>query len=129
MDISSALPDGWERWSEERTKIVLVYRPDVFDSDAFPPPCLPTLYLTKGQRNRRPGRERPLPDDPWFVTLSLEPDVTDDQRRYDDREAAIEGAIDVAREFATGALDYRDLYQVPREEYLAKLDELTGREL
>jgi len=128
MDIEDRLPTGWEVWSDERTRIVVVYRPDIFDSESFPPPCLPTLYLTKGQRDRRPGRERPQPDDPWFATLSLEPDVTGQRHRYDDRDAAIEGAIEIAESFASGGFDYRALYQVPREDYLDRLDELTGRE-
>ena len=128
MAIEERLHADWELWSHERTRIVVVYRPDIFDSESFPPPCLPTLYLTKGKRDRRPGRNRPKPDDPWFVTLSLEPDVTGERQRYDDRDAAIKGALELADSFARGAFDYRALYQVPREEYLAKLDELTGRE-
>jgi hypothetical protein len=128
MAISERLHADWELWSHERTRVVVVYRPDVFDSESFPPPCLPTLYLTKGKRDRRPGRNRPKPDAPWFVTLSLEPDVTGERQRYEDRDAAIKGACELADSFATGAFDYRALYQVPREEYLAKLDELTGRE-
>jgi hypothetical protein len=128
MDDESALPPGWAVWNEEAGRIVLVYRPEVFDADAYPPPCLPTLYLTKGKRGRRPGVDQPRPDDPWYVTLSLEPDVTDERRQYDDREAAIEGAAAVAEAFAAGEIDYRSLYQVPREQYLEKLDELTGRE-
>ncbi|MFB6188477.1 MAG: DUF5820 family protein [Halapricum sp.] len=128
MDIEESLPAGWTLWSHERTRIVLVYRPDVFDSEAYPAACLPTLYLSKGQRDRRPGRDRAHPDDPWFVTLSLEPDVTGTRQRYDDREAAIDGALDLAAAFAAGEYDYRGLYQVPRDAYLDRLDELTGRE-
>lgn len=128
MDLASALPEGWSIWNEEAGRIVVVYRPDVFDSESFPPPCLPTLYLTKGSRGRRPGRPEPDPDDPWYVTLSLEPDVTADRRQFDGRAAAIEGAVELAMVFADGEFDYRSLYQVPRERYLAKLDELTGRE-
>lgn len=122
-----SLPEGWELWNEGETEHVLVYRPDVFDSHDFPAPCLPTLYLTKGQRGRRPGQHHPAPDDPWYVTLSLEPEVTRDTDRYDDRDAAIEGALRVAEQFAAGDIDYRALYQVPREEYLDELDRLTGR--
>jgi hypothetical protein len=128
MAITERLHPGWELWSHERTRVVVVYRPDIFDSESFPPPCLPTLYLTKGKRDRRPGRNRPKPEDPWFVTLSLEPEVTGERHRYDDRDAAIKGTLELADAFATGAFDYRALYQVPREEYLAKLDALTGRE-
>lgn len=128
MDLADALPTDWSLWNEEAGRVVMVYRPDVFDSEAFPPPCLPTLYLTKGSRGRRPGRPQPDPDDPWYLTLSLEPDVTADQREFDGRKAAMGGAVELADAFADGEIDYRSLYQVPREAYLAKLDELTGRE-
>lgn len=121
------LPPGWEVWNEGETEHVLVYRPDVFDSHSFPAPCLPTLYLTKGQRGRRPGQHRPDPGDPWYVTLSLEPEVTRDTEQYEDQDAAIEGALSLADRFAAGDLDYRALYQVPREAYLDELDRLTGR--
>jgi hypothetical protein len=126
MDFAD-LAAGWEVWSVESTKVVLAYRPDVFDSEAFPPPCLPTIYATKGKRGRRPGRERPDPDASWYVTLYLEPEVSGDERRYDSREAARDGAAELAARFADGDLDYRSLYQVPRPAYLGRLDELTGR--
>lgn len=122
------LPEGWVVWSDEATKIVLSFRPDVFDTAAFPPPCLPTIYVTKGRRSRRPGRNDPDPDDPWYVTLYLEPEVERPAERYDSRDGATAGAAEVARRFAEGEVDYRGLYQVPRPEYLDKLDELTGRE-
>jgi hypothetical protein len=122
-------PDGWVLWSEEGTRVVLAYRPDVFDSEAFPAPCLPTIYVTKGTRGRRPGRPRPAPDDPWYVRLFLEPEVERDPDEFDSREAADDGARELGRAFATGEVDYRSLYQVPREEYLARLDRLTGREI
>jgi hypothetical protein len=122
------LPEGWVVWSDEATKIVLSFRPDVFDTAAFPPPCLPTIYVTKGRRSRRPGRNDPEPEDPWYVTLYLEPEVERPAERYDSRDGATAGAAEVARRFAEGEVDYRGLYQVPRPEYLDKLDELTGRE-
>ena len=121
------LPDGWQVWNAEETRSILAYRPDVFDSEAFPAPCLPTIYLSKGQRGRRPGPHRPAPEDPWYVTLFLEPDVNRDPETFDSREAAVAGAGDLAARFSAGELDYRALYQVPREEYLDELDELTGR--
>lgn len=127
MTLEEALPGGWSVWSEERYRVVLVFRPDVFDSQTFPAPCLPTIYLTKGRRGRRPGVERPRPEDPWYATLSLEPDVTDERRQFEGREAALDGVVEVARAFAEGQIDYRSLYQVPREAYLDRLDELTGR--
>ena len=126
MEVDS-LPPGWELWSEQASKIVLAYRPDVFNSADFPAACLPTLYLTKGKRDRRPGKDRPAPDAPWYVTLFLEPDVTHPQESFDDRTAAVDGAISLAANFAAGEIDYRSLYQVPRPDYFEKLDELTGR--
>ena len=123
-----ALPAGWTVWNESEQRCVLVYRPDVFDSHEFPAPCLPTIYLTHGRRSRRPGADRSTAGDSWYVTLYLEPDVDRDADRFAAREAAIAGAVDLAARFAAGGIDYRGLYQVPREAYLAKLDELTGRE-
>jgi hypothetical protein len=121
------LPEGWIRWHEEPTKVVLAYRPDVFDSSDFPAPCLPTIHATKGKRSRRPGRDTPDPEDPWYVTLYLEPDVSRDTEQFGSRAEAVEGTEELARAFAAGELDYRGLYQVPREDYFDRLDELTGR--
>ena len=120
-----ALAEDWTVWTESEEKLVLAYRPDVFDSHAFPAPCLPTIYLTRGKRTRRPGTGR-LGDD-WFVTLYLEPEVDADTERFEDRESAVSEAVDLANRFASGAFDYRALYQVPREDYLDELDDLTGR--
>ncbi|MFC7073111.1 DUF5820 family protein [Halovenus rubra] len=120
------LAEGWEVWSVETTKAVLGFRPDVFDSHEFPPECLPTIYVTKGKRDRRPGRDIPDPDDPWYVTLYLEPDVNLDPRKYESQEQAVSGAKSVATEFTRGEIAYHDLYQVPRPDYFDKLDELTG---
>ncbi len=124
------LPDGWVVWSDEDDgRSVLAYRPDVFDADDFPAPCLPTLYLTQGKRSRRPGvnpGDRVL-DENWYVTLYLEPDVSREADRFSSREKALERAVSLARQFDDGEIDYRDLYQVPRERYFERLDELTGR--
>lgn len=121
------LPTGWRTWSDNDDRTVLVYRPDVFDGGEFPAPCLPTIYVTHGRRNRRPGVERSArPGASWVVTLYLEPDVSAPEELYDSRAAALAGAGDLADRFARGDVDYHDLYQVPRESYLAKLDELTG---
>jgi hypothetical protein len=119
-------PDGWEVWDESEAKLVVAYRPDVFDGQAYPAPCLPTLYLTKGRRRRKPGNLT-RPDDPWYVTLYLEPEVNREAESFSDRETAIAAAHDLAAQFARGEFDYRDLYQVPREDYFERLDELTGR--
>lgn len=120
------LPGGWEVWTAEEQRAVLVYRPDEFDSEAHPAPCLPTIYVTKGQRGRRPGRPTPSADAAWYVTLYLEPDVSDTQHRHDTRGEARRRARAVAERFAAGQVDYRALYQVPRPAYLDRLDELTG---
>ena len=123
-----ALSTGWTVWNETTERCVLVYRPDVFDTQEFPAPCLPTMYLTHGRRSRRPGSELdPSADDPWYVTLFLEPEVERDPERFETRSAAVSGALDLAERFANGEIDYRGLYQVPREDYFAKLDDLTGR--
>lgn len=120
---------GWNRWSDEPERQVFVYRPDVFDSEAFPAPCLPTLYLSNTpHRRRRPEQRHSAFSEGWYLTLYLEPEVVVEERRYDDRESAREGADDLAHRFAAGELDYRGAYQVPREAYLDRLDELTGRE-
>lgn len=123
------VPEGWRVWSDAEEKLVLAYRPDVFDGASFPAACLPTIYVTQGRRSRRPGVDRnPAPGTPWYVTLFLEPDVERDATEYDSKAAAVDGARDLARRFAAGEIDYRGLYQVPREDYFAKLDELTGRD-
>jgi hypothetical protein len=121
------LVDGWEVWTAEQRRAVLVYRPDEFDSGAYPAACLPTIYVTKGKRGRRPGRNTPTADADWYVTLYLEPDVSDTRHRHADREEAHRRALDIAERFAAGQVDYRALYQVPRPAYLDRLDELTGR--
>jgi hypothetical protein len=126
MSEFDALPDSWTIWNESADQCILVFRPDVFDSHEFPAPCLPTLYLTHGQRSRRPGSKLdPDPTDPWVVTLFLEPEVNRDADHYDARTDAVDGAIALAERFADGEIDYRELYQVPREDYFEKLDELT----
>ncbi|TMT86166.1 hypothetical protein E2L06_05975 [Haloterrigena sp. H1] len=128
----SSVPDGWEVWSEGADgRLVLAYRPDVFNAADFPAPCLPTLYLTHGKRTRRPGVNPAdtADSEDWFVTLYLEPDVSlDETLRVPTREAAIERTVELAREFDAGEIDYRELYQVPREGYFERLDELTGED-
>ncbi len=119
------LADAWTVWNQSEAKLILAYRPDVFDSERFPPPCLPTVYLTRGKRTRRPGADRTGED--WYVTLYLEPEVQRDAESFPDRESAVEAAVSVANRFAEGDIDYRALYQVPREAYLDELDTLTGR--
>jgi len=118
------LSDDWTVWNQTETELVLAYRPDVFDSEQFPAPCLPTIYLTRGKRTRRPGADRTGED--WYVRLYLEPEVDRDAETVSDRETAVENAVELANRFADGEIDYRALYQVPREAYLDELDSLTG---
>lgn len=123
------LPAGWVVWSEADDRLVWAYRPDVFDGGEFPPPCLPTLYVTRGRRSRRPGVDHsPAPDAPWHVTLYLEPEVARDAERFDDRQAAVTGARALAERFSRGEVDVRGLYQVPRDRYLTELNALTGQD-
>lgn len=122
------LPAGWEVWNAEPDgRVVLVYRPDVFDSQAFPAPCLPTIRIAPGPpgRRRRRGGERP---EGWSASLRLEPEVRvrECDRRAESRGEALAAAREVAAAFAAGEVDYRGAYQVPREDYLDELDRLTG---
>lgn len=128
-DADAEFAPGWQVWSDAENKLVVAYRPDVFDGSAFPAACMPTIYVTQGRRSRRPGVDHdPDPATPWFVTLYLEPDVQRDEERFDDGTAARAAARRLARRFVDGEIDYRGLYQVPRDDYFAKLDELTGRD-
>jgi hypothetical protein len=121
------LPDAWDLWSQERTRVVVTYRPDVFDTENYPAPCLPTIYVTKGQRDRRPGRHTPDPDDPWHLRLYLEPEVVVSERAFDSRDSVISAVCELAVAFDAGEIAYRDAYQVPRPSYLDRLDELTDK--
>lgn len=122
----SALGDGWRVWNEEpEGRTILVYRPDVFDGDRFPPACLPTVYVTNGSPRNRPGAAR-RETDRWQVTLFLEPEVEGESSTHGERAAAVAAATDLTRRFTDGQIDYREIYQVPRDAYFAKLDELTG---
>lgn len=124
---SSALGDGWTVWNAENERAILAYRPDVFDGSTFPAPCLPTIYVARGRRTRRPEGNRNLPPDaPWLVRLRLEPDVDRKPEAYDTRAEAIDAAERLTNRFSAGEIEYRELYQVPREDYLERLDELVG---
>jgi hypothetical protein len=97
----------------------------VFNTKDFPAPCLPTIYVSNGSRKRRPGAGQ-VQTDTWHVSLLLEPEIEGPVERYDSRSAAVDGAVDLATRFSTGGIDYRGLYQVPREAYLDRLDDLVG---
>lgn len=120
-----ALPEGWEVWNEEpEGRTILVFRPDVFNEERFPAECLPTIYLTNGSRRQRPGAGQYATDE-WHVVLFLEPEIEAVSETYDERPVAVDAAVDVATRFADGDVDYRAAYQVPRETYFERLDELT----
>lgn len=120
-------PSGWTVWNEEPgSRLTLAFRPDVFDSSAFPPACLPTIAVAPG---RGPDQlpERRVRQSGFYRALFLEPTVRvrDVDETYDAWEDAVAGAMDLAAEFAAGGIDYRGVYQAPREDYLDKLDELV----
>lgn len=121
-----SLPEGWIVWHEQAGgRVVLAYRPDVFDAEAFPAPCLPTLTLSPGASRRPPGVRDA---DVWSVTLRLEPDVEARVAERETRAAGVETAVELARAFAAGDVDYRGAYRIPRDAYLDRLDGLIGRE-
>jgi hypothetical protein len=120
------LPDGWRVWNEEPSgRVILTFRPDVFDGSALPSACLPTIYLTDGSRRSRPGAGQYATDE-WHVVLFLEPEIEAVAETHETRPAAVDAAVAVAERFAAGDVDYRDAYQVPREAYFERLDELVG---
>lgn len=123
MSLSSP-PEGWVVWSDEPARVVLAYRPDVFDGQAVPAACLPTVDVRKGLRDRRPGRQRV--GEKWHVTLYLEPEVEVETTSHPDRESAVSAAIEQCSAFARGEIDYREQYQVPRPEYFETLDDVVG---
>jgi hypothetical protein len=121
------LPESWTVWNEQRDgRIILAYRPDVFDAEEFPAPCLPTIYVTNGSRADRPGAGQYATEE-WHATLFAEPEIELTNETRESREAAVDAAVNVAERFANGEIDYRAAYQQPREAYLAELDERTGQ--
>lgn len=125
MAIPERLAPGWVVWNEEPSgRVVLAYRPDVFDTDAFPAACLPTITVAPGSSPDQPigRRER---SSSWYVAFYLEPlvRVRALDGTFDSRSAAVDRAVSLARSFSDGEVNYRDAYQVPRDTYLDKLDE------
>lgn len=99
----------------------------MFNESAFPAECMPTVFVWNGSRANRPGATQ-IRTKTWHAVLYLEPEIEVVVEEFDSREAAVDGATDIAGRFADGEIDYRSAYQVPREDYFEKLDELTGRE-
>jgi len=122
------LPDGWRVWNEEPSgRAILVYRPDVFGGGNLPAECLPTIYLTNGSRDARPGSGQYATEE-WHVVLFMEPEIEAVAETHESRDAGADAAVEIAARFADGDVDYRGVYQVPREEYFARLDEFVGNE-
>lgn len=126
MDPLDDLARGWQVWNAEPGgRVVLAFRPDVFDGDAFPAACLPTVTVAPGASpDARPDPQGRSGE--WHVALYLEPDVRVRavERRFEAREAAVRRAAVVARRFVDGDIDYREAYHEPREAYLDRLDGL-----
>ncbi len=123
------LPPGWVEWDRlEGDHLVLVFRPDVFDSDAFPAACLPTIYVREGERDPRRAGPDPQPgtEGLFTVTLFLEPAVEDVIATEPQWTDAVEAARETAGAFAAGDIDPRSLYQEPRSGYLDRLEELQA---
>lgn len=124
------LPAGWTVWTEEDGgRLVLAFRPDEFDGAEYPAPCLPTLTVGRRPPTERKRRAGSTPQG-WHVALFLEPEVRvrSMDQRCETRTAAVAAAVEAARDFAAGDVDYRAAYQVPRETYLDALDAATGRD-
>lgn len=121
-------PPGWTVWNDEpRGRRILVFHPDVFnEANDLPAPCLPTILVSNRSQAPRPGASR-VRTGTWHAVLTLEPDVKAVAETYDGRETAVAGADDLARRFADGEIDYRAAYQIPREAYFERLDELIDR--
>ena len=128
MSAFADLPKSWQVWNEDEAgSAILVYRPDVFDSQQFPAFCLPTIRVSQRpptERRRRAGSTH----EGWWVWLTLEPEVRVQSvdADFDTRPAAVAGAVELAERFDAGDVDFRDAYQIPREDYLDELDDLTG---
>jgi hypothetical protein len=117
------LPEGWYVWSDE-DGLVACYKPDVFDADKYPRPCLPLITVTEASRGTASGR------DGWRVSLHIEADVPARgvRRTAPDYETALDHAVAVARDFAAGEYDIAGFYAEGdvREEYVARLEDEVG---
>jgi hypothetical protein len=127
-DGASDPPPGWTVWNDEpRGRRILVFRPDVFnESNDLPAPCLPTILVSNRSQAPRPGAHR-VRTGTWRAVLTMEPEVEAVAETFDGRDEAVAGADDIARRFADGEVDYRAAYQVPREAYFERLDEVVGK--
>ncbi len=117
------LPDGWVVWSEE-DGVVICYRPEVFDGDSYPRPCLPALTVSEADVGTVGGQEG------WRVTFYVEADVParNLESVFVDYDEALDYVVDVARRFVDGDLDLRGFYAEGdvREEYVRGLEQELG---
>ncbi|MDY6780671.1 MAG: DUF5820 family protein [Halobacteria archaeon] len=116
------LPDGWVVWSDE-DGVVICYKPDVFNADEYPRPCLPLVTVTKADSGTVGGREG------WRVTFHMEADVKsyELQQVVIGYEDAVDYMIEVAEDFSAGEYDLRDFYAEGdvREEYVRRVERET----
>jgi hypothetical protein len=123
----STLADGWEIWNKEpQGRIILAYRPDVFNTTDYPAACLPTITIAPGTSPNAP-RDHRQASSAWHVALYLEPRVrvTTKDATVPTRPAAIEHALSLSHEFSDGNIDFDAAYIDPRPAYITKLNELT----
>ncbi|MFB6077509.1 MAG: DUF5820 family protein [Halarchaeum sp.] len=123
-----ALPDAWTVWHDDGGRAVLVFRPDVFEGDAFDPARIPTLYVSTRAPDV-PLRRGDELDDEWHVACTLEPDVHVRalESSHETRAAAVDAASEAARRFAAGDVALDDVYAAnPPTAYLERLADLTG---
>lgn len=123
----STLADGWEIWNDEpHGRVILAFRPDIFNTTDFPPACLPTITIAPGPSPNAPPDHRHA-STAWHVVLYLEPRVrvTTKDTSVPSRPEAIDYAIQLTHEFTDGDIDFDDAYIDPRPDYITKLNELT----
>ncbi|MBP1953716.1 hypothetical protein J2752_000597 [Halarchaeum rubridurum] len=122
------LPEGWAVWHDDGGRAVLVFRPDVFEGEAYDAAHLPTLYVSTRSPDV-PMRRGGAASDGWHVACTLEPEVHVRalESSHETRAAAVEAAVAAAERFARGEVAFDDVYATqPPEAYLARLAELTG---
>ncbi len=121
------LPADWSVWDQvDGDRLILVFRPDIFDGSQFPPACLPTIYVREGEQDLRHAGPAPAAgtEGRWMVTLILEPEVSARIGETKSYDSAKELAVETATDFVAGELDIEGMYQLPRTAYLSALREL-----
>lgn len=118
-----SLPEGWVLWSDE-DGLVVCYRPDVFDGESYPRPCLPTMTVSEADVGTVGGREG------WRVTFYVEADVPARglESVFVDYDEAIDYVVETGQRFVEGDLDLRGFYADGdvREEYVQRLENMTS---